>query len=185
MLRRVAVSAALALAAAPAHADTRLGVMADVGAPDGANLSLVLHPVGPLRLEAGGGHNAVSPCVRGGVALVPFARSVTPTLSVDVGRCFEGDANPLARRVMGDPAYSSRVLDRVGYDYATARVGLELGGAHVRFFLDAGATRVRGGVHGASTTADEMSGATVTFTSDPAVTLTTVSARLGLIVYVK
>lgn len=182
MVRRVAVVVVLALAAS-AHAGPRLGVMADVGAPDGANLSLVVHPVRPLRLEAGGGHNAVSPCVRGGAALVPFARGVTPTLSVDVGRCFEGDANPLARMVMGDPAYSSRALERVGYDYAAARVGLELGGARVRFFLDAGVTRVRGDVHGASTT-DEMSGATVTFTSDPTVTLTTVSARLGLIVYV-
>jgi hypothetical protein len=188
MARRLLLSSVAVLAATtPAVADSRpfLGVMLDLGAPDGANVALVAQPLRSIRLEAGAGHNAIAPCARGGVALAPLSTFIRPTVSAHVGRCREGDANPLARAASGDSTYSSEMLERVGYDYATARVGLELGSERVTFFLHAGATRMAGRVRDASTDADEMSSSSITFTQDPTVTLTTLSARLGFIVFFK
>lgn len=187
MTKRAVLSSLAALAVAtPAVADARpfLGVTLDVGAPDGANVALVAQPLRSIRLEAGAGYNAIAPCARGGVSLVPLSTFVRPVAAVHVGRCQEGDANPLARTASGDPTYSSEMLERVGYDYATARVGLELGGERVAFFLHAGATRLTGNVRDASTE-DAMASASITFTQDPTVTLTTLSARLGFIVFFK
>jgi hypothetical protein len=165
----------LAALAAPAAAETpKLGVMADLGAPDGASLGLVYRPIRPIRIEAAGGHNAVSPCVRGGVSFVPFAAVVTPSLSADYGRCFEGDANRAARMVTGDASFSSPMLDRVGYDYATARLGFEVGNANGTFFIHGGATRIAATINSAGDS--QMSSY---------VTITTLSARIGFIRYFK
>jgi len=158
------------------------GVMADVGAPDGANVSLVVRPISRVRIYGGVGHNYVSRGVRGGIAISPLRTWITPTLSADYGRYFEGDANPLARMISGDPTFSSPALDHVGYDYATARVGLELGRRRFTFFLHAGATRITSTVHNLSTSANATM---VTFSNDPTLKLTTLSARLGFILYLK
>jgi len=163
----------LAALAAPADAETpKLGVMADVGAPDGASLGIVVRPWRPLRLEAGGGHNAVSPCVRGGLALVPFASVVTPTLSADYGHCFEGDANRAMRMMSGDASFSSPLLERVGYDYAAARLGIEIGNAQGTFFVHAGATWINATIN--SLSESQM---------PSYVTVATLSARIGFIRY--
>src|SRR5688572_30341116 len=105
----------------------RFGVMADAGVPDGATASLVVRPIRAIRAHAGVGSNAISTGLRAGVTVVPLSGWFSPSLSVDVGRYPEGDANPLVRRVMGDPTYSSTMLEQVGYDYLNAHVGFELG----------------------------------------------------------
>lgn len=167
-----------------AAADPAIGVMADVGVPDGGTASLVYRPIAPVRLSAGVSHNLVGPGVRGGITLIPLSSWITPTLSASYGRFVERDANPTARRVSGDPMLSSPALERVGYDYADAHLGLELGRQRVTFFLHAGVTRISGQVRNLGQLGgDEPSDVTVTFTQDPAVTVTTVSARLGLILY--
>jgi hypothetical protein len=167
--------------------ETRIGVMADVGLPDGANASLVVRPIRMLRLHAGGGHNYISPGVRGGITFVPFATWITPTLSVDYGRYFDGDANPLARMVSGDSSFSSTVLDHVGYDYGNAHVGIELGRTRATFYIHAGMSRITGNIRGLNAMAGGMSGdsgTSITFADDPRVELWTVSARVGLVVYI-
>ena len=167
----------------PAPTLTRLGVGTDVGVPDGATASIVVRPVRALRLHAGGGSNYVSPGIRAGVTLVPLASWFSPTLSVDIGRYFDGDANPLLRMVTGDHSLSIAALNRVGYDYANLHAGLEFGRKRLTFYLHAGASRIATEVHELGATTDAMSG--VTFTSDPRVRAWTPSARLGLILYVK
>jgi hypothetical protein len=174
--------AAFALAAAgdDAHADRRFGVMVDAGVPDGATGSLVLGLTRSLGLHVGGGHNLVSPGVRVGATFTPFDSWITPVVAVDYGRYFEGNANGLAQKVMGDPEYSSPLLERVGYDYANAHVGLELGGPRGKLYLRGGMSRVTGELHGVN----EAAGEGATLAEDPAIEVWSVSAKIGFIYYV-
>ncbi len=162
-----------------------LGAMADVGVPDGATMSIVYRPLRPLRLHAGLSHNLISLGERVGVTWVPFASWVSPTLSLEYGHFAEGNANPAVQRLTGDDTNQSPVLDRVGYDYANARVGLELGRKWFTFYVHAGVSRITGTVHNLDAeTMPESAGTTsVSFTTDPTVRVWSVSARLGFIVY--
>jgi hypothetical protein len=169
-----------------AHADTslpRFGVMLDAGLPDGATASVVVRPWRPLRISAGGSYNMVSTGYRAGLSLVPFNTWFTPTLSVDYGHYKDGDANPLARKISGDSTFDSTILDRIGYDYVDAHVGLEFGKKWFTFYIHAGATRVTGAVHGLDSATSSSDMTSVSFGKDPTVTLTSVSARVGFIVY--
>ena len=157
----------------------RVGVMGDLGVPDGGVVSLVVRPVRAVRLHAGVGSDLVTTGMRAGVTLVPLSWWCSPSLSVDVGRYPEGDANGVARIVTQDPTYSSPMLDKVGYDYVDVHVGLELGRTWGTFYLHGGASRTSGALHGLSDP-----GGAVTFVDDPRVTLWSPSVRIGLIVYV-
>jgi hypothetical protein len=177
------------VAHAPAKSDDSgtIGVMADVGVPDGAVASLVVRPIRALRVEAGIADNVVSPGVRGTVTWIPFATWATPVLSLGYGRYFERDANGIVQQVAGDNSFTSPLLDKVGYDFANARVGIELGRKYFTFFIHAGVSRVTGQIHNldqvasSQTASDSMVSITAT---DPKITLWGVSANLGFIVYV-
>ncbi len=162
----------------------RIGVMTDVGVPDGATLSLVFRPVAPVRVSVGASHNLVGPGVRAGITIAPIPAFVSPTLSLSAGHFAERDANPVARMVTGDPTYSSPSLERFGYDFADAHVGLSFGRRRASFYIDGGVTRIVGNVHdlAAPSGADAM--ASISYTEDPTVTITTLSARIGLVVYI-
>lgn len=183
--------AALTAAAAPsaAHASPwQLGVSADVGVPDGGTASVSVAPLSMVRLHAGISHNLVSPGMRFGATLVPLSTWITPTLSLDWGRYQEGDANPMVRRFSGDDSFESKALERFGYDYANAHLGLELGRSWGTFFLHAGLSRITAVAHELDSELQDMddggsSDTTVTFAQDPTVTAWTPSARLGFIVY--
>lgn len=178
MLTRLVL--AMLLWSSTAIAGPGIGVMADVGVPDGATASLAVRPVRSITVHAGVGHNYVSRGVRAGVTVAPFASSVIrPTLSVDYGRYAEGDANPIVRMVSGDASYYNATLERLGYDFANAHVGFEIGHRFM-FYVRAGASRMTGAVHGLA--ADSES---ITFTQEPRATLWTVSARLGFALYLK
>lgn len=182
-------SAALAFGGASASADDwQLGVSADLGVPDGGTASVSLAPISLLRVQAGVSYNAVSPGFRVGATFVPFRTFVTPTLSVDWGRFKEGDANPMARRISGDDSIDSPTLERFGYDYANAHVGLEIGRSWT-FFLRAGASRITSVAHDLESEIDSMSDGSdsntkVTFAEDPKVTAWVPSARIGFIFHI-
>jgi hypothetical protein len=164
-----------------------IGVMTDVGVPDGGTASLVIRPIRALRVEAGVAHNVVSPGVRGNLTWIPLSSWATPVLSVGYGRFFERDANPVLQQLAGDPSLSSPLLEQVGYDFANARVGLELGKKYFTFFIHAGVSRVTATVHNVDrvaadqTSSDSMVSVT---TTDPKLTVVGVSANLGFIFYV-
>jgi hypothetical protein len=164
-----------------------LGVMADVGLPDAGTVSAVVRPIRALRLELGVAHDYIGPGVRGGVTWIPLKSWATPTLGVAYGHFFDRDANSAAREISGDPTISSPLLQRVGYDFAVARAGIELGRQRFTFFLHAGITRVTAQVHNvaeASNQAAQSSGSMVTVTStDPNITVWTASVDLGFVVY--
>jgi hypothetical protein len=183
-----AAAATVALVSGPAAADSwRLGVSADVGVPDGGTAAVSVAPISLLRVHAGVSHNSVSPGIRVGATLVPLQTFVTPTLSVDWGRFKEGDANPMARRISGDDSIDSPALERFGYDYANAHVGLEIGRSWT-FYLHAGASRVTSVAHGLEAELESMAdtgdpSTKITFTEDPKVTAWVPSARIGFIVH--
>jgi hypothetical protein len=162
-----------------------LGAMADLGVPDGATVSVVYRPIRALRAHAGLSHNLIALGQRVGLTWVPLSWWASPTLSLEYGRFAEGNANPAVQRFTGDADSSSPVLERVGYDYANARVGLELGRKWFTFYVHAGVSRITGTVHNLDAeTMPETSGTTsVSFTTDPTVRVWSVSARLGFIVY--
>lgn len=182
-MKRLLVGFVLMLSAPVASAETpHVGVMADVGVPDGASSSLVVRPLRHVRFHGGIGYNLVSTGWRGGLTLLALTGTATPTLSVDYGHYAEGDANQLARMFSGDPSYSSSYLERVGYDYVNAHVGFELGSARTRFYLRAGVSRVTTDLRDthAMTT---MDAGTVTVASDSHVSVWTLSGRMGLVIY--
>ncbi len=196
---RLLVLAVLALAPSRAAADTDVpgwlddrapwptapavrhyGVMMDAGAPEGAQVSLVVRPVRALRLHAGAGYNGISSGLQGGATLVPFASWFTPTLTADYGEFPDGDATWLAR--LADPGASSPVLRRVGYRFANARLGLEFGRKRATFYVHAGISRITGTLRDTASVLDNSTDVMVT-TTDPRIEAWTVSARVGLILY--
>jgi hypothetical protein len=175
-------SASSVASASPLH----LGIGADVGVPDGGSLALSLSPLPSLRAHVGVANNLVSTGLRGGLTWTPFSSWVAPVLALTYGRFPEGDANPLVRRATRDPQLASPLLDHLGYDFASARLGLEFGHTWATFYLHAGASRITTVAHGleaelASTQSAQS--ATVTVPGDPRVTLWSVSASAGIIFY--
>jgi hypothetical protein len=168
----------------PERVTPRIGAMADVGVPDGASVSIVYRPIRLVRTYAGLSHNAISLGERVGLTVTP-GWWASPTLTVEYGHYAEGNANPIVRMATGDNTFSSAVLERVGYNYANARIGLELGRKWFTFYVHAGISRVTGQVHNlAAETMSESAGTTtVSFPRDPSVRLWAPSASLGFIVY--
>ena len=159
-----------------------VGVMADVGLPDGAIGSLVVRPWQWFRAYAGGGSNSVSKGWRGGFSLLPFGAG--PSLSLEYGHYADGDANGLVRRMVSGEFKGSSLLDKVGYDYANAHVGLDFGGKNVIFHVHGGVSRVWAQLHGVNDALGSSGSSTVVSVSqDPKITVTGSSLKIGLIVF--
>lgn len=169
-----------------ASADPLVGVSTDVGLPDGAMASVVVRPLSFLRAHVGTGTNAISRGYRAGATLsLPFWLS--PTASVSYGYYPEGDANPIARRITGDSTIDNPMLQRVGYQFADGYVGLQFGQRRVSFQIEAGYSRISGKVRNLDQMTDQPPDAqtTVSINQDPNVVVWSLSARVGLTVYVK
>jgi hypothetical protein len=166
------------------------GMMADVGVPDGLIGSVVARPWKWLRLAGGGGSNGISRGWRTGMTYLPWAAG--PSASVELGHYQDGNANSLARKVIGGSFDGSPLLERVGYDYLNAHLGLDFGSRRVVFFVHGGVTFLRGQIHNvdaairnATSQGGAGSGTTeVVVPTDPTVKATGTSVKLGLIVYI-
>ena len=111
----------------------------DAGVPGGAGLAAMFRPWSFLRLEGGLNWNYLSFGLRGGVTVVPFEWGITPTLHLEGGHFFPGDAS----RFSTDPA-AKLVLQRVPEDYLSASLGLEFGSQQrFVFFLRMGLSWIR------------------------------------------
>jgi len=164
-----------------------LGVMVDVGVPDGLIGSLTIRPRKWVRVSGGGGSNGISSGWRAGLTLLPFGAG--PSASFEYGGYQDGDANALAKTFGFG---SSRVLQRVGYQYMNAHLGLDLGTRRFVFFLHGGVTMLRGQIHNLDTLipappagdASATGTTEVTVRRDPNAKAVGPSLKLGLIVYV-
>jgi hypothetical protein len=171
-----------ALAAKRAERWPVFGVMADVGVPDGAIGSLVVRPWQWFRVYGGGGSNSVSKGWRGGFSLLPFGAG--PSASLEYGHYSDGDANGLVRRMASGQFKDSPLLDKVGYDYANAHVGLDFGGKHVIFFVHGGVSMLWAQLHGVNDALGSSGSSTVvTVNQDPKIKVTGSSLKIGLIVF--
>jgi hypothetical protein len=171
-----------ALAAKHAERWPVVGVMADVGVPDGAIGSLVVRPWQWFRVYGGGGSNSVSKGWRGGFSLLPFGAG--PSASLEYGHYNEGDANGLVRRMASGQFKDSPLLDKVGYDYANAHVGLDFGGKHAIFFVHGGVSMLWAQLHGVNDALGGSGSSTVvTVNQDPKIKVTGSSLKIGLIVF--
>jgi hypothetical protein len=175
--------------AAPAPKLPWLGIMADAGIPDGMQGSLVLRPFKVLRASVGGGYNMISKGVRVGATLLPFGRG--PSGTIEVGRFFEGDGNAAARSFFGANFQGMPVLERIGYDYANAHLGLDFGYKRATFYIHGGMSYIRGQIHNAqeqissdpSINGTNANGTQISFKQDPTIKIIGPSAKIGLIVY--
>ena len=90
------------------------------------------------------------------------------------------------RTITGDEMFSSPLLDKVGYDFASARIGLEFGRKRFTFYIHGGASVVTTTIHNLSMVGGDSSQSdshVTVSTTDPKLRLTGVSASLGFIVY--
>jgi hypothetical protein len=163
-----------------------VGLMADVGLPDGIMGSLVVRPIPYLRLYGGAGGNTASPGVRGGLSVLPLG--VGPSLNLEVGHYLEGDANGLVRTFVRGLGRFADYVNRLDYTFANAHLGLDIGRRDFTFFIHGGFTYLRARLKDvvvppelASTTGKTS----ITFHEDPIVKMFTPSVKLGFIFYLQ
>lgn len=163
-----------------------LAVMLDVGVPDGAVLGVAYRPAFWTRLQAGAGTNSISPGMRAGAALIPFSEG--PSLTVEGGYYFEGDASAIVTQFAGHS--HTRTAQQVGYQFVNFHVGLDFGSRYSTFFLHGGMTYLHTILHDAN---DALGGQSVnsqgevttyTFNQDVNVSVWFPSFKLGFLVYI-
>ncbi len=164
-----------------------LGVMLDGGLPDGVMLSPTYRPFSWLRMHAGAGTNSVSWGLRGGIAFIPFG--LGPSLTVEAGHYFEGNANGVASRIAGSDYEDSAMLERIGYDFANAHLGLDFGMEKFVFYMHGGMSYLRTTLYNVNETlvqngADGAdSGTSLAVNGDPTLKGVVPSFKLGIVTY--
>ena len=116
---------------------TRFGMGLDVGAPAGAGLVGIFRPWKCLRANAGLAYDVVGFGIRGGLSFVPWHWAVSPSLNLDFGHFFSGDASMF---VSNPTPTQKSLLKQATFDFISPQIGLEFGSQR-RF-----AFYVRGGV---------------------------------------
>ena len=164
-----------------------LGLMLDAGLPDGLMVSGAYRPFFWLKAHGGAGTNSISPGVRVGLSIIPVGMG--PSLTLEAGHYFEGDANGFAQGTFGTDEQMSEVLQRFDYDFANAHLGLEFGQERFVFFIHGGISYMRTTVRNANSLlrdSGESSGEPVTFSinQDPTISAVVPSAKLGLLAYI-
>jgi len=165
-----------------------LGLIADMGLPDGVMASLTVRPWSFARMSLGAGKNGISYGYRAGITLLPFGQG--PTASVEYGRYQEGDANGLVARFIGGS--SSAVLEKIGYQFVNVHLGLDFGFRRLVFFVHGGISKTWGHIYNlnrlippASTDPKKgTSGVEVASLKPADAMLMGPSVKLGLIAYV-
>lgn len=162
----------------------RFGVLLDVGVPDGVAVSAVVRPLEWLRLNGGITSNTLSFGLRGGISLVPLSTLVSPSLNADFGHYFDTSYNKLVDRLGGSGFQTQAPIEDVGYNYASASVGLEVGSPN-RF-----AAYLRVGLSYASLSIEDAEALLQDVADDPDITakplslrFTTPSIKLGFLFY--
>jgi len=154
-------------------------MMVDAGAPSGMTGALAYRPTPRLRLHAGVSHNLVGPGLRGGVAVRATTGRVSPTLSLEVGRFSEANAEWLAGAF--DASTDTATLRSMAYDYAGGHAGLEIGGRDAAFFVEVGATAINGTLY--FDEMSEQSGVQRSVRTKSDLDFWTLSGRAGVLVW--
>jgi hypothetical protein len=163
----------------------RLGLLLDVGVPDGAVVAVVFRPVPPLRFSAGAAYNYAGYGVRGGIGWVPFRWALSPSLNVEAGRYFESDLTWIADHSSGVPVELRPLLKHVGYSYASAQLGIEFGSPRgFSLNLRLGLSYFWTTIHGVGESVANVGGTTATLeVQDPRFRATLPSLKVGMLYY--
>ena len=154
------------------------GASLEVGVPDIISVSAVARPLHWLRLRFGLGTDLVNVGIHGGVTFVPLKYKVSPSVTIEGGKMFEGVANAL----VGQFGLKSNALKSFGFDYFNAHAGLEFGKPdRFYFYIHGGASYISMQIHGLQpTSGSDPSGTTC---SDPHLKMWMPSGKLGFVVY--
>jgi hypothetical protein len=117
------------------------GLMLDAGVTDGTGLSVVLRPSRQVRVHLGGTYNGLRVGGRVGLTLLPVRARLAPALTLEVGHARKSDVETVARRLADPTQPPAPSLDRVGYTYGSALLGVEYElTPRCTFFLRGGAS---------------------------------------------
>jgi hypothetical protein len=159
----------------------------DVGFPDGLMVGASYRPVPWLRAQASAGSNAIGVGLRGGLTWIPFGMG--PSLTLEGGNYFDGDANGVMSTFAGDKYDSNQTAKRIGYQFANGHVGLDFGRGAFSFFVHGGMSYIRAKVHdvndvlGGQTNNPEGTGTLITVKGEPSVVAWLPSFKLGFAVF--
>jgi hypothetical protein len=148
VLAGVASAALLGAPAAAAAERVQIGLMTDMGVPDGFMGALVVRPQRHVHVHAGVGHNTVSPGLRAGVQLMIWPGAVTPYAALELGHYFRGRPGAWAQDMvassasMDEAAGEQVTVEAIGYTYGNAHLGLRLGSRRMSFYVQGGLSRV-------------------------------------------
>jgi hypothetical protein len=177
---------ALGQEAQPAsEASPRFGLSGSLGFPDGIVASGLFRPIDMLRLTAGGSWNYFGFGLQAGVDVKPLQWPIAPTLGVEAGHYFDADLTWLAAQDAGVPPELEPLLEKVGYSYATAHLGVEVGSSR-RFvlFARAGISYLWTTVRGAADAVETSGTGTVRVRiEDPEFRATIPSVKAGIIFF--
>jgi len=168
----------------PSSSTLRIGAMLDVGAPDGVGISAVVRPIEWLRINAGLTTNTLSFGVRGGISLVPLSTLVSPSLNADIGHYFDTSYNDLVDKLGGIPLQSDVPVEDIGFNYAGASVGLEIGRPErFSFYLRAGLASGKLVIRDAEALLRDVTGDPDITSTPLTIRFTSPSVKLGFLLY--
>lgn len=150
-----------------------LGLSLDAGLPDGASATLLYRPWKYLRFGGGVLYNYVGYGVMGSVSVLPYF-PIAPSLTLEAGHFFDANASARISQFTTVDDNLKPLLQRVGYTFANAHLGLELG--HPNWFV----LFVRGGLSRVWLSSSDAQKVVVTGSDGSRVTFDNPSARLGI-----
>ena len=162
-------------AQAPARGRTHhvLGLSLDAGVPDGASATLLYRPWKYVRFGGGMLYNYVGYGVLGSVSVLPYF-PVAPSLTLEAGHYFDANAASRISQFTHVDDNLKPLLQRVGYTFVNAQLGLEFG--HPNWFV----LFVRGGLSRVWLSSSDAAKVVVTTSDGTRVTFADPSARLGI-----
>lgn len=117
------------------------GLMLDTGVTEGTGLSVALRPSRHVRVHLGATHNGLRVGGRVGLTLLPVRARVAPALTLEVGHARAADVEAVERRLADQTQPPAPSMDRVGYTYGSAHLGVEFEVTRgCTFFLRGGAS---------------------------------------------
>lgn len=158
-----------------------IGLELDGGVPDGASATLLYRPWSYVRFGGGLLYNYAGYGVRGGVSVLPYF-PIAPSLTLEVGHYFEADASAKVAKFVHVDDNLKPMLQRIGYTFANAQLGLEIGHPDwFVFFVRAGISRVWVSVHDAQQALSSTSN--LKTLDDPSIRLGIPNAKVGFMIF--
>jgi hypothetical protein len=150
-----------------------LGFSLDAGVPDGASATVLYRPWKYVRFGGGMLYNYVGYGVMGSVSVLPYF-PVAPSLTLEAGHYFDANAASRISHFTHVDDNLKPLLERVGYTFVNAQLGIELG--HPNWFV----FFVRGGLSRVWLSSSDAANVVVTTSAGTRVTFADPSARLGI-----